>query len=162
MLQYHSGDFTFWKFLKDVPPRDLERVLGFHPGRLAEGFTVVVLSKSELITEHDFELGASTRWSRSVIHDRSGRPRTIEGLLHERGQNVHELRRKVCKFLVSDLNYIPAKVIPNILHSPNMKYPDAEALAPRIRSGVPTFRLIVKKRLDTVRAYGKYYIPLSI
>ena len=98
MLQYHSGDFTFWKFLKDVPPRDLERVLGFHPGRLAEGFTVVVLAISELITEHDFELGASTRWSRSVIHDRSERPRTIEGLLQERGQNVHELRRKVCKF----------------------------------------------------------------
>lgn len=61
------------------------------------------------------------------------------------------LKTKVCTFLNAGGARAPAKVLPFIRHQAGMQYPDAEALGPGVRSGVPQFDLTVPHEFVVVR-----------
>lgn len=147
-----SGNFTMLGYLEGLDGPTLERTLGFHPGRLAQGFAVVTLAEGELMLPQQIELKASTRWSAgAVAAPGSTSSREIEALLDARGRDVVELKAKVCAFFARRGRNTPAKVLPAMRHEAGMRYPDAEAIAPGIRSGVPQFNLVVPKRFVVAR-----------
>jgi hypothetical protein len=148
------GDFTFWKYLKNLQPRDFERTLGFDSGRLADGFAVIVMHPGEILSENDFILQASTRWSGNEI---SKTKDPAEEILSRRGIVPVDSRKKVLSFIGKSPDNTPAKVIMNLEHQAGMKYPDAEALALGTRSGVPSFNLRMPKRALLARLFGSDY-----
>jgi hypothetical protein len=154
------GNITIWKYLKTLDAAALERTVGFARGRLDRGCSIVVLSGTETIDPDDVDLGASTRWSGGTSKLPAGANistpthTTIEHLLVQRGQteaDLKALKAKVCKFFALGGDNRPAKVLPNLRHGISMEYPDAEALAPGVRSGVMQFNLIKPKRFDVAR-----------
>jgi len=147
-----SGNFTMLGYLDGLDGSSLERTLGFHPGRLAHGFSVIALAEGESLLPQQIELKASTRWSAGAMPE-PGSPslRELESLLSERGQDVALLRAKVCSFFARRGRNTPAKVIPATPHEAGMQYPGAEAIALGVRSGVPQFNLTVPKRFVVVR-----------
>ena len=151
MLQA-SNNFTLLGYLDGLDGPALERTLGFHPGRLAAGFSVACLAESEWLLPRDIDLKASTRWPAGGLRV-PGSPsvRELESLLAERGQDVDSLKTKVCAFFARRGRNTPAKVIPVTLHEDGMQYPAAEAIAPGVRSGVPQFHLNVPKCFVVVR-----------
>jgi hypothetical protein len=155
-----KGDITLWRYLRSVSPLDLERVVGFHPGRLAQGFQIVVLGSGQIIAPNDIELGASTRWSNSEIVLASGKVSRPERLFEERGQDVMALRAKVAAFMNLGGDNAPAKVVPFLKHRDGMEYPDAEALGFGRSSGIPAFKLVSPKLFRIERTYGAQYLPL--
>ena len=144
-----SGYFTMLDFIERLSASDLERTLGFQPRRLTAGFAIVALATGQRLTSSEIDLAASTRWSGGLVGGLE-----IKALLAERGQNVEQLKQKVCRFFASGRGRTPAKVLPVIDHTAGMVYPDANALAPGIRSGVPQFRLLVPKPFTVVRVHG--------
>ena len=145
---FASGYFTMLDFIEKLSPSELERSLGFHAGRLADGFAIVALATGQQLNPGEIDLAASTRWSGGVV---GARGLEIGALLNERGQSVDQLKQKVCRFFLSGRGRTPAKLLPVAAHSAGMLYPDAEALAPGIRSGVPQFKLRVPKPFTVVR-----------
>ena len=75
----------------------------------------------------------------------------MEDLLISRGQDVTNLKEKVCEFFARGGARTPAKVVPVTKHVPGMPYPDATALAVGIRSGVPQFNLLVPRLFSVVK-----------
>jgi hypothetical protein len=146
-----TGDFTILKYVKDISRDDLEDRCGYERGRLDDGATIIVLDGLEKMTPSDFELGASTRWSRSsaaapwapwYVVDPSTNLMTsnaIEIALSDRGKNVWDLKTKVSNFFNKGGDNRPAKIIPR-RHRFGDQYPDAIWLA------VPQFKLINRKR----------------
>lgn len=150
-----KGDFTMLKFIATLGRRDLEKTVGYEEGRLESGFLIIVLDRSETLHIDEFELKASTRFSGGVLRKDSLQPCTIEDILIEREQNIENLKVKVAQFFSRRGGNTPAKVLPNLRHTEGMQYPDAEALGPGIRSGVPQFNLMVPKRFIIVREEQK-------
>ncbi|MCC8941073.1 hypothetical protein CI1B_63570 [Bradyrhizobium ivorense] len=150
-----KGNFTLWKYLKDLHDfSTIERTIGFHQGRLTHGYRLVVLAAGERIDPDDIDLGGSTRTSGGTNILPTSPGSSIELLLTERGQDVQELKRKVCTFFAAASDNRPAKILPNLRHNEHMEYPDAEALAPGVRSGVPQFNLSNPKKFSVVREVG--------
>ena len=152
-----GGDFTMWKYLRNTPPWDLELKVGFHSGRLYDGFSIFLMSPADHVSCHEIELGASTRWSGSIIPGKDGTGRKIEDLLLSRGQNLEQIKQKVCDFLNLRGDNTPAKVVPVLRHAPGMVYPDAQVLGGGIRGGIPAFRLGVGKRFDEIVRFDAGY-----
>lgn len=147
-----GGYFTMLKYVATLNAAVLERAVGFEQGRLRDGFLLAVLAGEEVLSPDDFELAASTRYSGGVIRRATdGSAVGIEQLLTMRGQDPASLKRKVSEFFKRRGGNTPAKVLPNLRHTDGMKYPDAEALGPGIRSGVPQFRLLRPKKFVIVR-----------
>lgn len=147
-----GGDFTLLKYVATLDRDDLERAVGFERGRLRTGFWIVTLAGDEVLNPDDFELGASTRWSGGVIKNNSkGQAIGIETILLGRDQNVIALKEKVSMFFLKRGGNTPAKVLPNLRHTDGMRYPDAEALGPGMRSGVPQFKLLRPKKFVIIR-----------
>ena len=152
VLKQVKGNFTILKFIKDLSAPALERTLGFDAGRLSSGFILVALAENEILRPEEIELKASTRWSGGMVGLEGLVPkRDMETVLSDRGQNPLLLREKVCDFLSRRGPNTPAKIIPNLSHTDGMNYPDAEALGPGIRSGVPQFNLRVYKRFVVLK-----------
>lgn len=146
-----KGNFTTARFILGFSSSDLERIVGFESGRLSSGYIIVSLAAGEVIRPNDLELKASTRWSGGQVGSPgSTDKKEIEDLIKLRNQDVGHLKEKVCAFFAARGRNTPAKVIPRVPHSPGMLYPDAEALEPGIRTGVPQFNLIVEKRFVVV------------
>src|SRR4051794_20531308 len=63
-----AGDFTIYGHIAYLGHDELEDKIGYHKGRLDRGAIVAVIFAPELdvLSTHDFTLGASTRWSRSA------------------------------------------------------------------------------------------------
>jgi hypothetical protein len=150
-----SGDFTMFKYVKDLSPTQLEDKIGFQHGRLADGALILLLAPEETIAAEDFGLGASSRWSRSqaaalwapqyVINPDGTMPsNAIEVALRERGQDVAALKEKVAKFFSLSKDNRPAKIRPRA-HRLGDEYPNATG------SGVPQFKLIKPKKFIDVR-----------
>jgi hypothetical protein len=131
------------KFIRNRSADELERRVGFDPGRLTAGYRLIVLAPGTLIRADEFDLKASTRWSAGAVRGpgSQGPGRDIEDMLEARGQNVLELKDKTAAFFAKGGGNAPAKVLPNQTHEYWMTYPDANALGPGIRSGIPQFRL---------------------
>ncbi len=147
-----DGNFTLLRYIRALSARDLERSVGFEQGRLDTGFSVVALADDELLAAADFELKASSRWSAGVIGRHAATPgQQLEILLSARGQDIAALKEKVSRFFALRGGNTPAKVLPNARHTAAMRYPDAEALGPGIRSGVPQFNLPQPRRWVVVR-----------
>jgi hypothetical protein len=147
-----GGDFTLLKYVATLDAEALERTVGFDRGRLKSGFTIVALASNEILAPDDFQLGASSRYSGGVVKQAAaGQGVGIEAILTDRGQDIAELKKKVAAFFASRGGNTPAKVLPNLRHTSGMKYPDAEALAPGVRSGVPQFKLLVPKKFVILR-----------
>lgn len=146
-----NGYFTTAQYIKGLSTSDIERTLGFAPGRLSCGYLIALLANGEVLRPQDFELKASTRWSAGLVGS-TGSPnlKEIEELLIARKQNITQLKEKVCFFFATRNGNTPAKIIPREAHSASTLYPDAEALGPGIRSGVPQFILTSKKRFIIV------------
>ncbi len=149
-----TGNFTMLRYVQALGPAEMERTLGFHAGRLAPGFAVGVLRAGTRLTASDIRLLGSTRWSGGNV----GRTDTQEGralaaLLAERGQDATLLATKVCTFLNAGGPRAAAKVFPFVAHAPGMLYPDAEALGPGVRSGVPQFNLETPQDFEIVRVH---------
>lgn len=146
------GNFTLLRYVRGLRPEDLERTVGFHRGRLSSGFSVIALADSELLGPDDFELKASTRWSGGALRSSSKSGGTdITSLLEQRGQDVAALKSKVCRHFSLRGGNTPAKILPSARHTDDMIYPDAEALGPGIRSGVPQFNLLRLKKFVVIR-----------
>jgi hypothetical protein len=143
------GYFTMLDFIEKLSASELERSLGFHAGRLSAGFAIVALATGQQVTSDEVDLAASSRWSGGLIGGRE-----MQALLDERGQDVDQLKKRVCRFFLSGRGRTPAKVLPVVVHSGHMLYPDAEALAPGLRSGVPQFKLLVPKPFTVVRVHS--------
>ena len=142
-----TGDFTTLRYLVGFDASALERRIGFDSGRLAPGFTLVALAEEETLAPDDFELKASTRWSAGAVGGKHGvGGEQIEPILLRRGLDLLTLKERVCKFFARRGKNTPAKILPNLRHTPGMRYPDAEALGPGQSSGVPQFKLLVPKR----------------
>ncbi len=148
-----TGDFTLLKYVATLSRGELERTVGFDKGRLHSGFTIVALAGDEVISPEDFELKGSTRWSGGIIKSPSpeAQGQDINAILDARGQDVATLKQRVAEFFARRGGNTPAKVLPNLRHTPGLEYPDAEALGPGIRSGVPQFKLINARRFVIVR-----------
>jgi len=146
-----GGNFTMLGFIEGLDGPGLERTVGFHPGRLEAGFAILVLAPGHELHPNEIALLGSTRWSGGLIGKER---REMRALLEERGKDVDQLKAKVCAFFSRRGPRTPAKVLPFTTHSPQMRYPDAEALAPGIRSGVPQFNLLVPRAFSVLRAYA--------
>jgi hypothetical protein len=94
-----------------------------------------VPADDEILKPGDFELKASSRWSAGILRSRHGK--TINEVLLNRGHDVEELKSRVAGFFADKPENRPAKVLPNLVHTPVMSYPNAEARGPGIPSGVP-------------------------
>lgn len=152
VLTIHSGDFTMLKYISALSGPDLERTVGYERGRLKAGFRIVALANDELLSRDDFTLGSTTGNSGGVVKTLAGGEQVgIEQLLRERHQDVDALKEKVARFFARRDGNTPAKVLPNQPPTADMKYPNAEALGPGIRSGVPQFKLVKPKRFVVVR-----------
>jgi hypothetical protein len=148
-----KGNFTTLRYLVGLDASALERTVGFDKGRLSNGFLIIALADDESIRPKDFELKASTRWSQGAVGGKNGvGGEQIESILLSRGQDVDGLKEQVCKYFSRHRLNTPAKVLPNLRHTPGMQYPDAEALGPGIASGVPQFDLLVAKRFVVVHS----------
>lgn len=146
------GNFTMLGAIDSWGGDDLERRLGFSPGRLSAGYAVFALAPGQRLGPHEFELQGSTRWSGGYsIRTRSDEKAELEELLASRGQDVIRLKEKVCEFFARRGARTPAKVVPVIGHASGMQYPDATALAPGVRSGVPQFNLLVPRLFTVVK-----------
>lgn len=139
IIRIGYGDFTMLKYIENLPPSALERTIGFHKGRLDQGFLIVVLADNEIMRPSDFELKASTRFSGGKLACSEGD--NITDVLHARGQDPDALRAKVATYFLRERGNYPAKVLPNRLHDEQCFYPHAEALGPGLKSGVPQFHL---------------------
>lgn len=147
-----GGDFTLLKYIAALDAEALERTVGFDRGRLKSGFTIVALAGDEVLGPGDFQLGASTRFSGAVVKQATAtQGHGIESMLADRGQDIAELKKKVARFFASRGGNTPAKVLPNLRHTEGMIYPDAEALGPGRRSGVPQFKLLVARKFVILR-----------
>ncbi len=147
VLTIDSGDFTLLKYVSALAAPDLERTVGYEKGRLKSGFLIVTLAEDELLTRDDFALASTTANSGGVVKRRAdGAPVCIEQILRDRNQDVDVLKDKVARFFARRHGNTPAKVLPDLRHTEGMKYPNAEALGPGIRSGVPQFKLLRPKR----------------
>lgn len=151
-----AGYFTMLKYIAILNGPQLERTLGFECGRLKSGFRIAVLSESEILMPEEFILKGSTRWSggsiRGVESYKEGLD--IRDVISGRGQDENELKVKVAAFFARRGENTPAKLIPRLEHADGMKYPDAEALGPGRRSGVPQFCLLKPRRFTIVRHEG--------
>lgn len=152
-----SGDFTMWKFLKGLQPKDFERTVGFHQGRLSAGFAIVVIDPHEKISEKEFTLGASTRWSNNRVGKNHWKTDAIEDIIRLRDQDPEKLRSKVAIFLNLGGDNAPAKVLPATGHEEWMDYPDADARNIGERNGIPSFKLTVPKKFHVVRVFPPNY-----
>ena len=151
-----TGDFTMLKYVINLSASELERTLGFAAGRLQSGYRLIMLARNESISEEDFDLNASTRWSHGAVGnpDPEEQGTNIEKLLNARGQNVLALKLKVVAFFAKGGGNTPAKILPNLVHKDGMQYPDATALGAGVRSWVPQFTLKkgVRKKAEMVRS----------
>lgn len=137
------GNFTMLGYIDQWDGVELERRVGFHPGRLSHGFAIVALAPGQVLLPQDLELQGSTRWSGGFAQPVPGQELAhLESVLSARGQDTQQLKRKVCEFFARGGKQTPAKVIPFIPHASGMAYPDAEAIAPGVRSGIPQFNLL--------------------
>ncbi|MBI3350769.1 MAG: hypothetical protein HY020_26670 [Burkholderiales bacterium] len=155
IIRVGYGDFTMLKYIESLSAADLERTVGFHRGRLAQGFLIVALGEHETLEPSDFELKASTRWSGGAMSNPAGAD--IRDILAARGQDPEALKRRVAAFFARRGGNTPAKVLPNRRDDAGCHYPDAEALGPGLRSGVPQFHLKKEsggKAFVVVRAVG--------
>ncbi len=147
VLTIDSGDFTMLKYIASLAGPDLERTVGYEKGRLKSGFLIVTLAEDEILSKDDFALASTTGNSGGVVKRlASGEPVGIEQILRDRSQDVDALKEKVARFFARRDGNTPAKVLPDLRHTEGMKYPNAEALGPGIRSGVPQFKLLKPKR----------------
>ena len=146
-----KGNFTTLRYLTGLGASELERTVGFAAGRLASGYLIVALAEDETISPDEFDLKASSRWSKGAVGGKDGvGGQEIETILIRRGQDPSALKQQVCQYFARHPLNRPAKVLPNLRHTPGMLYPDAEALGPGISSGVPQFDLKVLKRFVVV------------
>jgi hypothetical protein len=147
-----KNHFTMLGFIQGLTAAELERTLGFHAGRLSSGFAIVALTEGQQLEPVDIDLLGSTRWSGGLIGSRGlQHGRELQFILAQRGQDVAQLKRKVCEFFSRRGPRTPAKVLPNMAHSRGTFYPDAEALGPGIRSGVPQFKLLKLHRFTVIQ-----------
>ena len=148
-----TGNFTMLKYIDKLSADEMERTIGFDKGRLKTGFLLVVLADDQVISSHDFELKASTRWSKGLIKSPGahGAGTEVADLLNHRGQDVTMLKQKVAVFFARRGGNTPAKVLPNLLHTQGMKYPDAEAFGAGSRGGIPQFDLTAPRRFVILR-----------
>ncbi len=150
-----KGNFTTLRYLSGLSASELERTVGFEPGRLTTGYRIIALADDETIGPDAFELKASSRWSKGAVGGKDGvGGEQIEPILTRRGQDPSALKQQVCQYFTRHQLNRPAKVLPNLRHTPGMLYPDAEALGPGIASGVPQFDLLVTKRFVVVHEQG--------
>ncbi|MBL0730729.1 hypothetical protein [Piscinibacter sp. HJYY11] len=148
------GNFTILRYIETLGAADLERTIGFHAGRLASGFSIAVLAPGIRLCASDIRLLGSTRWSGGRIGKTDSQEgRDMGHILEERGQDTELLKTKVCTFLNAGGQRAAAKVLPFVKHEKGMLYPDAEALAPGVRSGVPQFDLVTPHDFVVARVY---------
>jgi hypothetical protein len=156
-LKDRPGDFTIYRFVKNMPRDVLEKKLGFERGLLADGAILAQMDRESLsgLTIADFSLGASTRWSRSsaaapwapdyVKHsDGTMAHDAIEARLRSRGEDVDALKSKVLKYFQTASDGVPAKVFPK---RKGEHYPNADG------GGVPQFKLLVPKGWTAVKEF---------
>ena len=149
------GNFTMLGFIAGFRPADLERRIGFHPGRLSKGFAIVALANGQRLSPSEIELQGSTRWSGGFSGNTPALEGTeLESLLRDRGQDISQIKEKVCSFFAKGGARIPAKVLPVVEHAAGMQYPDANAIGPGIRGGVPQFNLLVPRLFSVVSVWS--------
>lgn len=146
------GNFTMLGYVDQLDRAGLERSLGFHAGRLDDGYAILVIAPGQVILPRDLELQGSTRWSGGFSKNVPGQGlASLESVLTARGQDPQQLKRKVCEFFARGGKQTPAKVVPVMEHTDGMSYPDAEALAPGVRSGVPQFNLLQPRLFRVIK-----------
>lgn len=146
-----SGYFTMLKYLVNQSPEALEKRLGYHPGRLASGYRIIVLAGGQSLGADDFELVGSTRWSDGVLKPADGAASAVKvgAALEDRlgAGRLQELRAQVASYFAKDAGNAPAKVIPNLVDQDgSMHYPAGDALYDQPpeqyqQAGVPQFRM---------------------
>jgi hypothetical protein len=156
-----KGDFTIWKAIKDVAPKDLERYVGFEEGRLKAGFKIICMVPGERLRPRDFGLGGSTRFSGARLEDGTH----IEKAFKEReGWNANAIKKKLAAFFHKSQDNRPVKVIPDASHIKGVsKYPAATVLDPAKHedhktSGIPQFHLLRPKPAYVIRVCGPDYV----
>lgn len=159
-IELVSGNFSMLGFVMGYEPAELERRVGFHDGRLKHGYAIATLANGLRLEPRDFELQGSTRWSGGFTRGKAAHDgRELEILLKQRGQNILELKKKVCEFFAKGGAKTPAKILPFLKHQPGMEYPGAtalgqDALGKYIPSGVPQFNLVVPRLFSVVRVWS--------
>lgn len=154
-----KGDITALNFIGAGAPEHLERVLGFEPGRLANGYAVLGLRDHVAVDE--FQLGGMTHFSGG----RYGLPLADPAADAARPsvdaavtRDYDEGGRKLREMAAAKINRLSGtertvKIVPVIGHSedlaPSQQYPQG--------SGAPQWKLVVRKGftvLMTVDAAG--------
>ena len=163
-----GGDITLLPAIAGHLPDAVERRLGFHRGRLSEGYCVLILL--DPVTISDFSWGDRTRYSGGtqaveVVFDSNPKTKlsfAVPRLDIVRGnslvQNANDdiadkavnelLRQSSHRINAGVANKSVIKVIPNIPHNDDMphhlQYPDADA------GNVPQWKLTNGKRMACV------------
>lgn len=157
-----KGDFTWFQFVKSFDRDELEDRCGFHKGRLRFGAAIAVITQESLasLSAASFELGASTRWSRSAAAapwapqsciirggDKDGRMNSnaVEVKKANEGQDVNLLKARVVQFFNTKGDHLPAKVIPFWVDKDDCSYPNA------IGAGIPQFKMLQPVKWEVVR-----------
>lgn len=153
------GDITLMPAIAGYSADAIERRLGFHRGRLSEGYCVLVLT--ETVTIADFLWGDQTRYSGGEQLFRSEdamvpRRDLLRGEMLVRYGNDTEADEALRNFFNKAAHRINEgvaqrtviKVVANIPHNDDMprhlQYPDADV------RNIPQWKLIVGKAMDCV------------
>ena len=128
-----AGDVTTLQAIGARSAQTLEKSLGFGHGRLAQGWSVLVLKQQ--LQPADFEFGGLTLRSggrlglpaQNPLSD-VARPRVHDAILHERGRKGYtDLQKLTLRNIPEKGSQRLAKVIPTIRHSdklpPHKQYP---------------------------------------
>jgi hypothetical protein len=151
-----TGYFLQLKFIRGQSPAELERRIGFRPGRLSQGWYLFFMLR--LPTPDDYEMHGYTHFSGGMVQGHlthATRPPIQEQRLTlEQGWSAADVRRfkerQIATFSISGFERL-AKVIPIIDHSAIETYPPG--------SGIPQWKAVkplpfrVKAALGPNQAY---------
>ena len=128
-----TGNVTTLNWIGARSPADIERSLGYAPGRLRDGYVIALLVDSLSVSDFEFDgttLRSGGRLGKPLSSEKADmlRPRVHDTLLSERGKSGYEdLQKAALKNAKVAGEERIAKVVPMTRHdpklAPNVQYP---------------------------------------
>ncbi len=139
-VAHRMGFFGKAAVLRMQPADELERRLGYRPGRLAKGWWLLFMAR--LPQWYEFEVAGYSHLSGGVVQGHLPAPpdrRPVDKVLRDQGADVVRIKKQLAKetFTLQGPNRL-AKVVPLAGEMPLSTFPEYPQ-----GSGVPQWRLIV-------------------
>lgn len=150
-VMHLDGFFTRLLWVAGKAPNDLERVIGYHGGRLSQGYIFAALK--DRLRSDEVELVGMSHFSGGRIGHPSihGRVKAEDSLRGAFGEGLVQRQRQIAaETLNAGGSDTAVKVLPNIRHDPSMN----NALQYPVGDGIPQYNLLVKKDFVVVALVG--------